>query len=75
MRKLTQRQAIKMHLHKGLTITPMEALNLYGCFRLAAIIHHLKDVENMDIKTTMVENLKRGKSYARYNLRIVIPIN
>ena len=44
-------------------ITPMEALKMFGAFRLAAIIHKLRD-EGHNIKTTTV--LDGDKSYARY---------
>ena len=37
----SQCSAILEHLKKGLSITPLEALSLCGCFRLAARIHDL----------------------------------
>ena len=58
-----QRDAILWHLeHRG-SITPVEALNELGCFRLAARIEELRR-EGHHIRTTIE---KRGKSrYARY---------
>lgn len=38
---LTQKEHILAHLKQHGIITPIEALNLYGCFRLAARIHDL----------------------------------
>ena len=64
---LTQEEWVLLHLEEGRNITPMDALNLYGCFRLAAVIHMLRE-KGHDIKTTMVENPKGGKKYASYSL-------
>lgn len=64
-RTLTQREQILGHLQGGKSITPMEALNLYGCFRLGARIADLRD-EGYKIKTTIVTG--GGKHYASYKL-------
>lgn len=40
---LSQRELILRHLRKFGTITPMEALEYYGCFRLSARIYELRD--------------------------------
>jgi len=53
------------HLENGLNITPMEALNYYGSFRLAAHIEVLRK-EGYNISTTMVKD--NGKEYASYKL-------
>ena len=42
MRKPTKKQKILSHLKSGRTITSMEAIDLYRCTRLAAVIHSLK---------------------------------
>lgn len=39
---MTQAEAILAHLESGRTITPLEALRDYGCFRLGARIYDLK---------------------------------
>jgi hypothetical protein len=39
---MTQSQAILEHLKAGNTLTPIEALNLFGCFRLAARVSDLR---------------------------------
>lgn len=67
---MTQREMIKNHLQTFGSITPMEALNEYGCFRLAARIADLKR-EGMEIKKESVTHLSRlGKkiSFARYRI-------
>lgn len=39
---MTQAAQILFHIQAGQRITPFEALQLYGCFRLAARIHELR---------------------------------
>ncbi len=54
MDRATQTQRILAHLKAGRTITPLEAMNEYGCFRLSARIYDLKqegyriDAERVD---------------------------
>ena len=58
-----QRDAILWHLeHRG-SITPIEALNELGCFRLAARIEELRRAGHR-IRTTIEKH--RGKRWARY---------
>ena len=58
------------HLQSGKDITPLEALNRDGCYRLGAVIFDLK-AEGYNIKTEVVnykkENGKRGR-YAVYRM-------
>ena len=61
----TQHEKVLYDLLEGRTITPLDALNKYGCFRLAAVIFDLK-AEGHDITTTMVSNGK--KKFAEYKL-------
>lgn len=63
---MTQEEAIREHLESGRDITPLEALDLYGVFRLAARVDSLRQ-SGLDIET-IIE--RRGKKrYARYKLR------
>lgn len=39
---LSQCERILIHLQSGKTINPLQALNLYDCFRLGARIYDLK---------------------------------
>lgn len=64
MEKQTQNRKILAHL-KSKPITPLEALNRYGCFRLGARIYELRN-RGHNIKTEMVE--VRGKKLAKYRL-------
>ncbi len=63
---MTQTQQIKAALQSGAAITPIDALNQYGCFRLAARIDELRR-EGLDIET--VTQTRNGKRYAAYVLR------
>ena len=61
---MAQETQILNHLKKK-SITPIEALNLYGCFRLAARISDLRN-DGYNIKTTIIKNGQ--KRYAKYFL-------
>lgn len=76
MRK-SQKQNIKAALENGVGITHLNALNWFGCARLAARIKDLRD-EGMSIQTTMVKMTNHAgtilstngqKTFARYSLR------
>ena len=63
---MSQTDAIRAHLESGRDLTPIEALDRFGVFRLAARIDELR-AEGLDIET-IIE--RRGKKrYARYVLR------
>jgi hypothetical protein len=52
-------------LQSGKAITPIDALNMFGCFRLGARIFDLKQ-KGHSIKTEIIR--KDGKNYASYSL-------
>ncbi len=60
---MTQTQAIKAHLLKHNSITPLEALRRYRSFRLAARIRELRK-DGMAIQSVMVN--RNGTRYAKY---------
>lgn len=62
----SQNALIKGWLLNGYSITPMEALNMFGCFRLSARIANLRD-EGMPVVTDMVTI--NDKRVARYYLQ------
>ena len=62
---MTQSEAILKDLKSGNTITSLEALQRYGCLRLAAVIHSLRK-EGFDVNTEMVD--VNGKTIAKYSL-------
>ena len=65
MRKLSQKLKILRHLKKGYTLSPYEALKLFGSLRLGGRILEIRD-EGYNIKTTMVNG--KGNRFARYSL-------
>lgn len=71
--KVTHARLIRSRLESGGTITAMEALREYGCFRLASRISDLK-AEGLDIVKTIEKGVSAvtGKTvhYARYSLNI-----
>ena len=62
----TQCNRILAHLKKGLTITSLEALQMFGCMRLASRIHDLR-VRGENIVVEKVK-LANGKSVAQYHI-------
>lgn len=64
--KTAQSARILLHLKSGKSITALEALNLYGCFRLAARISDLRKLGHK-IKSDRCTN-QFGKTFAKYSL-------
>ena len=62
---MTQKKEIAKWLKRGKRITPMEALDRFGCFRLAARIDELRR-DGLEITTRFKE--ERGKRVASYGL-------
>ena len=61
----SQEDKILYHLKHIGNLTPIDALNLYGCFRLGARIYDLRK-QGHKIKMELEKN--NGKCYARYSL-------
>lgn len=61
-KQLSQRQRVLGHLLSGRSLTPIESLQNFGCYRLSSVIHKLRN-NGYNIKTTMVD----GK-YAKYKI-------
>lgn len=61
---VSQKKQIRAHLLKGRTITQLEALNLYGCLRLSAVIYDLRE-EGLPIITEKYQVSPR-KRVGRY---------
>ena len=64
----SQAKRILEHLKAGNGITPMDALDLFGCFRLGTRIADLKKM-GYDIVTERVK-VEGGKYVARYHLAV-----
>jgi len=66
MKRKTQKDKVRQYLESGRSITPIEALEMFGSFRLGAIIFTLRE-EGMPIKTDFVTNRYKTK-FAKYTL-------
>jgi hypothetical protein len=60
---ITQNNQILSYLEEGNKINPMDALNMFGCFRLASRVHDLRS-EGYPIETIR----EPGKKYAEYKM-------
>lgn len=67
MSKATQADMILDHLRKLKRIEPLEALSLYGVYRLGARIHDLRKLGHMII--TKIKKGDRGKHWAIYHYK------
>lgn len=63
---MSQTESILNHLKEHGTINPIQALNLYGSFRLGARISDLRQ-SGVRIETKMIYK-KNGVRYAEYHL-------
>jgi hypothetical protein len=63
---MNQCNAILNHLQNGNSITQMEALNMFQCFRLASRVNDLRN-DGHKIVTEKVK-INSGKTIARYFL-------
>ncbi len=62
---MTQTEQIRKHLESGKSINPLQALDNYGCFRLASRVNDLRKA-GLKIKTEMVT--RNDKTFAEYKL-------
>ena len=60
---MTQEQVILQYLQEGNSLTPLEALDKFRCFRLASRISFLKQCGH-NIQVEIVSN--NGKRFAKY---------
>ena len=64
-----QTKMIKAHLDQGNSITALEALDMFSCFRLASRMHELKESGYPFMKEMVtVGNGKRVAEYTKVNL-------
>lgn len=62
---MNQAAEILDYLRAGRSLTAIEALSRFGCFRLAARIKDLRDAGHPIVTDTVTQD---GKQYARYSL-------
>jgi hypothetical protein len=65
---MTQTEWVLNNLLAGKGVTPIDALNGCGCFRLAAVVFNLREA-GWDIENVPETNLLTNKRYARYFMR------
>ena len=65
----SQNKRIRKYLETGKSLTALDALYQFSCFRLSARIHNLKS-EGMNIESTLIEITSDGKKkhVSRYKL-------
>ena len=62
---MSQNKQIADYLNKGKKLTTLDALNKFGCFRLASRINDLRnDGMNIVTKTIKLENKKQVAQYS-----------
>lgn len=66
-KKITQKDMIRAWLKSGKRLTPIIALNEFGCFSLAQRIMELRR-EGLPICTMYKKDQKGGKMFAEYSL-------
>lgn len=62
-----QDKQVLTHLQNGQSITALEALGVYGIFRLSACIYNIRQA-GYEVETVRRSDA-RGRHYARYYLR------
>ena len=67
--KESKHRQVKDHLLKGGQISGLEAIKLFGVYRLSSIINRLRN-EGLDIKTTMIYNSDGVTQFAKYFIPI-----
>jgi len=65
--KMSQNQKILKHLSSGKSLSPLQALGLFGCYRLAGRIYDLKRAGHQI--ETIIKSDDQGRTYASYVLK------
>ena len=64
---MSQNKQIADYLNKGKKLTTIDALNKFGCFRLASRINDLRN-DGMNI-TTKIIKVDNNKQVAQYSIK------
>lgn len=64
---MTQVDHVRSHLQAGKTITPAQAIAVYGIFRLSSVIEDLRQ-EGMEVDCILKFD-EMGKQYGEYRMR------
>lgn len=71
MTSQSKHNEIKNHLLRGETITGLQAIELYGVYRLSSVINRIRNRDGLEVETTMVTASDGKTIFAKY----WIPIN
>jgi hypothetical protein len=66
LRLKPQAKRVLRHMEKRKSITALEALGVYGVFRLAAVIYDIKKA-GFEVNSVLHQD-SNGKRYSRYSL-------
>jgi hypothetical protein len=66
MSKKTKISNVLNHMKNHKSINPMQALNMYGLYRLSSTIHVLRN-RGFEIET-VIRTSQKGDTYAEYSL-------
>lgn len=66
----SQTERILKHLLSGKSITALEALRKYQCFRLASRISDLKSMNLYSIKVEFIKTKTSKKKVAKYSIQL-----
>ena len=64
---MTQKSKILKHLMSKKSLSPLKAIGLFGCYRLASRIHELKN-DGYPIET-VIKSDGQGRTYASYAMK------
>ena len=67
----TQEENILSHLESGKHLTPLDALDLYGCFRLASRVFDLRKAGHSILMKSVTNN---GKTFASYFMAVELKL-
>lgn len=62
---MTQKERIRKHLLMGRKLTSLQALKMFGCFRLASRVSELRLSDGMDVLGKMIKT-RTGKYVKQY---------
>lgn len=71
---MNQKDIVERHLRDYGSITPMEALEDYGIYRLAAVVHQLRTERRLDIKTVRRTSSRKNRytgTHPRYAMYVI----
>ena len=70
MKQESKHNEIRKHLLRGESITGIQAIELYGVYRLSSIINRLRNKEDLPIETIMLTSSDGQTLFAKYFIPI-----